>query len=461
MEKMTIPEIVENIEQGLIPANVYSDKEIFELESERVFGKAWMFLAHESEIPDSGDYVLRRIVDDSFIVVRGEDGQIHVLFNMCRHRGMQVCRAEVGNAAFFRCPYHAWTYKNNGQLMGIPHHKSAYGGDEEFPREEIHLLPPPNVDTYNGMIFASLDEDAPSLEEYLGGFKFFLDFYTRQSEAGLQVTGPQRWRVRANWKIGAENFAGDSYHTPVTHRSVVDIKLFSAPKASKRELGANYFSDIGGGTTYYLGDSQKNPPGSFEKGVASVGYPESMIENMKRMFSPEQQAMIAEAGFMPSAATILPNLSFVHNWPLVNDDGLVVPFISIRQWQPVSATETEIHSWFAVDKEAPDWYKEASYKAYVMCFGSSGMFEQDDVENWTSITTVARGQLAKRLNLISTMGLDKEGKIRSKPLENWPGPGRAFTGFGEYNQRSLLRLWGQYMLGNDPVRAKDFTPTPM
>lgn len=445
---LDISSIVADVDEGFIPAHVYSDDEIFELEKERVFSKAWMFLAHESEIPESGDYVVRRILDDSFIVIRDENDQIRVHFNMCLHRGMQVCRAEVGNAAHFRCPYHAWTYKNTGELVGLPHHKDAYGGDKGLRKEEMSLLSPPHVDTYNGMIFASLDPEAPSLDEYLGGFKFFLDFYTRQSESGLEVHGPQRWKINANWKIGAENFAGDTYHTPHTHHSVVEIGLFKEPKASKRKMGALYFADIGGGTTYHL------PPGSFDEKVSYVGYPENVIENMKRMFSADQQAMISEAGFMPSAASILPNLSFVHNWPQVNEEGLITPFISIRQWQPISATETEVYSWFAVDKEAPDWYKEASYKAYLMCFGSSGMFEQDDVENWTSITSVAKGRLARQLKLNSRMGIDKQDELLRDPIENWPGPGQAFTGFGEYNQRSLLHLWGQYMLGNDPVRVR-------
>lgn len=154
--------------------------------------------------------------------------------------------------------------------------------------------------------------------------------------------------------------------------------------------------------------------------------------------------MIGDAGFMPSAATLLPNLSFVHNWPIVNAEGLVAPFVSIRLWQPVSATETEVVSWFAVDRAAPDWFKVASYKAYVMCFGTSGMFEQDDVENWTSITQVARGQMAERLNLHNRMGLKRDDTTVTEPID-WPAPGRAFTGFGEYNQRALLSLWCDLM----------------
>jgi len=440
MSDMDITTIVENVNNGMVSPAIYCDDEIFRLERERLFGRSWMYLAHESEIPEPGDYVLRRIVDDSFIVVRDENGDLRVHANMCLHRGMQVCRAEIGNASHFRCPYHAWTYKNTGELVGLPFHKDAYGGDEVLPRAEMHLLAPPRMAIHRGMIFVSLDENAPELEEHLGGFAFYLDFYMKQSEAGPEVYGPQRWIVDANWKIGAENFAGDTYHTPHTHASVVDIGLFREPKAHKRKEGALYFADGGGGTTYKL------PSTDIVENLTHVGYPPEMVERMRAVWTPEQQAMAGDHGFMPSAATLMPNLSFVHNWPQVNGDGLVVPFISIRLWQPISATRTEVFSWFAVDRLAPQWFKDASYKAYLMCFGSSGMFEQDDVENWTSITSVARGQLAQRLLLNSRMGLALDGTTLRDPIAGWPAPGRAFTGFGEYNQREVLRLWGSYLV---------------
>jgi phenylpropionate dioxygenase-like ring-hydroxylating dioxygenase large terminal subunit len=439
--------IVESVADGMIPPAIYCDEDIFRVERERLFGRAWMYLAHESEVPEPGDYVLRRIVDDSFIVVRDEEGQVRVLANMCLHRGMQVCRAEVGNASHFRCPYHAWTYKNTGELVGLPFHKDAYGGDEELDRSGHALLSPPRVAIHRGLIFASLDEQAPDLERYLGDFGFFLDYYLNQSEAGVEVRGPQRWIVESNWKIGAENFAGDTYHTPHTHASVVEIGLFREPKAHKRKEGALWFADRGGGTTYKL------PTADFAENLAHVGYPPEMVERMRGRWSPEQQALVGEGRFMVSAATLLPNLSFVHNWPQVNAEGLVVPFTSIRLWQPLSATKTEVNSWFAVDRLAPEWFKEASYRAYLMCFGSSGMFEQDDVENWTSITSVARGQLAQRIRLNSRMGLRADGTTLHEPLADWAAPGRAFAGFGEYNQRELLRLWGLY-LGEGAPQAR-------
>jgi hypothetical protein len=351
---------------------------------------------------------------------------------------MQVCRSELGNTSHFRCPYHAWTYKNTGELAGVPFHEEAYGGEEGLRRQGTALLSPPRVDTFNGLIFATLDTDAPDLREYLGGFGFYLDLYLRQSPSGAEIHGPQRFRIKANWKIAAENFSGDSYHTPHTHASVVEISLFREPKAHKRKEGALYFSTVGGGTTYKL------PTIDFRENLRYVGYPDEMVDRMEQVWSDGQKAMIGEAGFMVSAATVLPNLSFVHNWPLVNADGLIVPFISLRLWQPVSATETEVFSWFAVDREAPDWFKAASSKAYLMCFGSSGMFEQDDVENFASITQMARGQMAQRLNLNNRMGLGRDGAPLVAPLD-WPGPGRAYQGFGEYNQRDLLSLWCDYL----------------
>jgi phthalate 3,4-dioxygenase subunit alpha len=433
--------VVADVRQGMVPAHIYSDPELFELEKTRLFADAWVFLAHESEIPDPGDYVVRRIVDDSFIVVRDEDGVVRVHFNMCLHRGMQVCRAELGNTSHFRCPYHGWSYRNDGSLAGLPFYEDAYGGDGGFDRANQHLLAPA-TSSYDGFIFVNLGDKPMSLEDWLGDFAFYLDLYAHQSEAGLEFRGPQRWRVNANWKIGCENFVGDMYHTPYTHRSVVDIGLFREPKAHKRKEGVLYFAGRGGGTTYKL------PPGDFRSRLQYVGYPDEMITRMEETWSPAQRKLVDGDGFMVSAATVFPNLSFVHNWPQIDEQGTVVPFISVRQWQPVSGTETEVLSWFAVDRLAPESYKEASYKAYLMCFGSSGMFEQDDVENWVSITSVSRGTMARRLRLNSRMGLRSDGTPLTEPLPAFAGPGEARVGFGEFNQRHWLGLWADYVSGN-------------
>jgi phenylpropionate dioxygenase-like ring-hydroxylating dioxygenase large terminal subunit len=428
------------VRNGLIPAYLYNDQEIFELERDRLFSRAWVFLAHETEVAQPNDFVVRNILADSFLVTRDSEGIIRVMFNMCVHRGMQVCRAERGSAATFRCPYHAWTYKNDGTLAGLPFHQDAYGGDAGFIKDGQALLPAPAVAVHNGLIFASLDDDAPDFETWLGDFGFYLDFYTKQSEAGMEFHGPQRWRVDANWKIGAENFIGDSYHTPHTHASVVDIKLFGEPKPNKRKEGVLWHAGPGGGTTYKLPAG-----GGFRTGLQYVGYPDEMIDRMANVWTTGQQSLAGDNGFMPSAATLFPNLSFVHNWPQVNDDGRVTPFISLRLWQPIGPGQTEVLSWFVVAADAPEDYKQASYKAYLMCFGSSGMFEQDDVENWVSITTTAAGSMARRLLLNNRMGLDHDGTPIVEQYERFDGPGVAYQGYGEHNQRFWFSMWADHL----------------
>jgi phthalate 3,4-dioxygenase subunit alpha len=434
------------VRDGLLPARLYSDDAVYDLERDRLFSRSWVFLAHESELPQPDDFVVRNVLADSFLVTRDRSGRVHVLLNLCVHRGMQVCRADRGSAATFRCPYHAWTYANDGRLVGLPFHADAYGGDAGFVKDGQALVAAPRVAIRNGLVFANLDPAAAPFDEWLGDFAFYLDFYTRQSEAGLELRGPQRWRIRSNWKIGAENFMGDSYHTPHTHASVVDIGLFGEPKPNKRKEGVLYHAGPGGGTTYKL------PPGvDVTGGLAHVGYPLDMIERMQRVWSPRQQALVGESGFMPSAATLFPNLSFVHNWPQTDDAGTVRPFISLRLWQPVSATETEVLSWFAVDRDAPASFKAESYKAYVMCFGSSGMFEQDDVENWVSITAATTGTLARRVLLNNRMGLTHTGEPLGERCSSFAGPGVAYQGFGEHNQRHWWAQWADAVGGAPPA----------
>ncbi|WP_201359638.1 Rieske 2Fe-2S domain-containing protein, partial [Mycobacterium paraintracellulare] len=107
--------VLDEVRRGMIPAHIYNDREIYELEKQHIFARAWIFVGHESEIAQPGDYVVRRILEDSFIITRDENGNVCAHFNMCLHRGMQVCRAEMGNASHFRCPYHGWSYRNDGR----------------------------------------------------------------------------------------------------------------------------------------------------------------------------------------------------------------------------------------------------------------------------------------------------------------------------------------------------------
>src|SRR3712207_3180700 len=153
-------------ERGLIDRRLFSDPDIYQLELERIFARAWNFMCHDSQIPNPGDFFMTFIGEDRVIVVRDNDGLPQVLVNSCRHRGNAVCRAEEGHATSFMCTYHGWTYDLKGALVGVPGFKEVY--HEELDRENWGLIKAAQVDTYKGFIFATMDPEAADLPDYLG-----------------------------------------------------------------------------------------------------------------------------------------------------------------------------------------------------------------------------------------------------------------------------------------------------
>jgi len=420
------------IDNGILPGKVFNDREVYEAERERIFGKAWFFLGHETEIPNTGDYVLRNIAEDAFILTRGQDGKIRALLNACTHRGTQLVRAERGNAKTYRCPYHGWSFANNGNLMGIPCEKEAYG--DAIKKSEWGMLPIPRLEIFQGLIFGCLDSNAMSLDDYLGNMKWYLEILTNRTAGGLEVVGPpQRWMISCDWKQPADNFVGDSYHTQTAHQSIVEIGLLPPDP-----LFAMYGELIDMGNGHGCGMTGA-PPGVPLPPY--FGLPEPVVEQAKKRLTPEQLTVMKKTNFFH--ATVFPNLSFLNIMPAKDDQSPPVPMITFRLWQPAGPGKMELWSWHLVERDAPEDYKQESYKAYLRTFGVSGTFEQDDAEIWTSIGHSMKGQLARQMKFNYQMG-----HTTLKPLEDWPGPGDAYaSGYNEFPQRGWHRRWLQYMSG--------------
>ena len=168
----TQEEISKLIEPGRVHRRVYTDPEIFELEMERVFGRAWLFVGHSSQVPNPGDYFTTELARQPVVMTRHRDGKVHVLFNRCTHRGAKVVNERCGHAARMTCLYHGWSFDTDGALTVVPIPDGCAGG---FRKEDFGLAPVPRVQEYRGFVFASLTRDGSSFEDQIGPMKGNID----------------------------------------------------------------------------------------------------------------------------------------------------------------------------------------------------------------------------------------------------------------------------------------------
>ena len=157
------------VEPDRVHRKAYVDPEIFDLEMERIFERLWIYIGHERQVKEHGDYYLAQVGRQPMIMVRDHNGEIHVLYNRCPHRGAQLCTARKGNAGkLFRCSYHAWTFALDGKMDSLPAASGYEGTRFDMSDPEFHMRKPPRGDNYRGCWFASLAEDGPLLEAHLG-----------------------------------------------------------------------------------------------------------------------------------------------------------------------------------------------------------------------------------------------------------------------------------------------------
>ena len=208
------------IQPDKVHGSLYTSPEIFAEELAKIWYRTWVYVGHESEIAQPGDYVRKKLALQDIIMTRAKDGGVHLLLNRCAHRGNQVCDDARGNANSFRCPYHGWTYRNTGELLGYPYHQ-GYGGRN---RLDLGLGAVPRVESYQGFVFGSFAADGPSLAEHLGAAAGELDRLARLSPEGrVELTaGWLKHRTRANWKLLAENET-DGYHPQFVHGSIFSV----------------------------------------------------------------------------------------------------------------------------------------------------------------------------------------------------------------------------------------------
>ncbi len=408
-------------ETGLVDRRIFSDQAIYELELERIFARAWNFMCHDSQIPNPGDFFMTFIGEDRVICVRDNEGMPQVLVNSCRHRGNAVCRAEEGHATSFMCTYHGWTYDLQGALVGVPGFKEVY--HEELERENWGLIKAGKVETHKGFIFATMDAEAPDLEEYLGDAgRLGLALLAERGDEMVAIPGIQKYTIPCNWKFAVDN-VWDYYHG-LTHMSAQMSGFSSQARRKVGEFTPDHLVFLGE-YGHVLGGPRMTEQTKERFTPATETLKSSQDEAWRER--PAAKQALGPIGTQSRGHTnIFPNM-----WIAANQ-------VSMRM--PKGPGHTEIWWWTVLDKNQPATTRNGQTFRAAHTFGPAGMLEQDDGENWGQSTRGMVGSVSRDYRLNYSMSLNR-GEIINDELS----PPRIQTQTNEHPQLWHYRAWSEWM----------------
>lgn len=347
-----------------IHTEIYTDPVIFQLEMERIFESTWIYVAHESELPDPGDYIATAIGTQPAIVSRAKDGKIHVMLNRCRHRGSVVCRTQRGNTEYFRCPYHNWTYGGDGGLVST----AQATGYKNMDYGTLGLAQA-QVDAYRGLIFARLRPGEETLAQRLADVRHFIDLWVERSPAG-KITlprGAHQFVYPANWKFQMEN-GTDGYHGNYVHDSFLKV-VERAGQKTVREVTA--LRNTGSVVGLSHGDGFIDRPsggmaGQFDYHDPGLAAYHAQLE--QAYGSSRMEAILGQRNLL-----IYPNLFLFES--------------HIRVIKPLSVNETVVVMQPTRLGGAPDDLNRARLRTHERFFGPAGFGAPDDMEVFVTSQT--------------------------------------------------------------------------
>lgn len=356
------------VEEGRVHKSLYSDPEIFEEELDKVFNNTWVFVGHETEVPEVGSFKTTWIGRQSIILSRDRKMHLHVLQNRCRHRGATLCEGRKGKTKAFTCPYHGWGYSLDGALRALPKQEEYDGvfNKDELPLESLR------VETYQGLVFATYRDDIESLEDFLGGAKKWIDLFVKQGGGyPLKVLGEHRFNFPGNWKIQLENTT-DAYHFPIIHKSFVSSLDDATQDVFDFLDGEGFVEDLGNGHSVMvmipeLVDLEKDLdqpiPERFEK-LASELRAEGRSED-------EVKKLVRAAHGTGFNLNLFPNVS--------------CSMAFFRVLRPVSVGETEIQHVALGGDGAPAPFNRKRMRLHEHFQGPMGFGTPDDGEAWERV----------------------------------------------------------------------------
>ena len=410
------PEQLLNADCTEVSREVFSSQALYQLEQQQIFSKNWLYLAHESQIKNPGDFVSAYMGEVPVIVARGRDGKIAVSVNSCPHRGLRVCRADQGNTARFICPYHTWTFKPTGELVGVPQARIM---GPEIDKSKYGLKAVPRVETVFGLIFASFNPAIESLDDYLGDHTFYMEAYFDRFPGGLEVVGPvQKWHLKCNWKLPVENMLGDIGHAAFLHGSLVEVDGESNRELEELAVTAVTRPGHAAAIRYLPADS------TFEhRGLHNPQAPPELTEYLTEVERTVAERLSPQQARMKGMALgVYPNLSLLWGQN------------TLRVSHPRAPGLIEFWSWLLSPIEASASVKKAIRSGYTMTFGPAGILEQEDSYAWSQ---QFEGSCIQQLNdtpYYYGMGLGEDGAHPELP-------GQVGRTYNEHYARSFYQRW--------------------
>ena len=417
------------VREDHVHRSVYIESEIFDLEMERIFGRTWVFVGHDSLVKSPGDYFTSRIGKQPIVVVRHADNSVYVIFNSCGHRGAVVCNEERGNTDLFRCCYHGWTFKTNGDLDAIA---MPRGYSRDFAKETsgLGMGRVPRVAIYRGFIFASLSSEGPGLEDYLGYARASIDeLVDRAPDGEIDLSaGVHKYVFRGNWKLQLENTV-DMYHVPFSHESSVSR---SGRQFARREgeEAASEISDRGSAAKRW---EQRIAWGSASSGHSYAGH-QPIAESMPTdpIYQEYYASLVAKHGAERTQEILVPKR---HNTAFYPNMTLQALNQHVRVIIPVAVDRTEVHVYPIRLKGAPDELNNSVVRLLSLTHSAASLIQTDDLECFRRCQEGMQAQSSDWVWFargVATDQTDERGDIVNH-------------GTVEVQQRAMFRAWAQLM----------------
>jgi len=347
----------------------FRSEQVIEKERRLIWDRSWLYLGHETEVPKPGDFKQRILAGRPLIFARDSTGRVRAYLNSCPHRGTVLCRETEGNAKTFQCFYHAWTFSNTGELVGIPD-PGAYPPERGFAAE-MGLRQPARFENYRGFVFVSFAADGPSLREHLSDAREYLDLMVDHSDQGLEVIpGTHMYAIRGNWKLAVEN-AMDGYHFSPTHVTFVEY-LKTTGYVTSDEGGRAITLENGHSVLVFSGHGGRvGMQWEPRFGDAQKTLTEQNVKRLASRLGEERANRIASTSRI---LYLFPNLL------LFDIEGL-----ALRQLEPVRPDFTDVRAWELAPASETAEERELRIRILGSFIGPGGLATPDDVEAYECV----------------------------------------------------------------------------